>query len=391
MRTVRQARGMQRDRADVHALPRAEVAGDVIDHLLALQIRVVIRDRDRERVEVELARTERADHEVAPGEGLVRRRRLVDAARDRLEIVDRERPRIEIAVPADDVERVIVEQVGLVPVADAHLDRELAALTVRVQLRGRVDVPVVVRGALHDLAVLVAVAARDLDQAGGFEDQVPLLTFRPEAVRRAARNHDVVALLVRELAEDRLQRPRALVDEDHLVPFAVPEEVLHLLGGPAERDLDVRVPHQEPAAGDLVAAGLDALGVHHPVLVGLRHPLLTHDRLELADLLHTAGRLQVVEDRLVPGEALEPHHLFGEQGAVVAELDVALARNVAETLVERHGPRIPPERGEGPRLRHVRGERADAVDRELERARSRRPRATRAAGRRAGRPGAGGC
>jgi hypothetical protein len=44
----------------------------------------------------------------------------------------------------------------------------------------------------------------------------------------------------------------------------------------------------------------------------------------------------VVEDRLVAGEALEAHHLLGEERPVVAELDVALARNVAEALVERH-------------------------------------------------------
>ena len=78
---------------------------------------------------------------------------------------------IEVAVPPDDVERVVVEQVGLVAVADAHLDRELAALPVRVQLRGRMDVPVVVRSAFDDLPVLVAVAARDLDQAGSLEDR----------------------------------------------------------------------------------------------------------------------------------------------------------------------------------------------------------------------------
>ncbi len=62
---------------------------------------MVIRDWYREWVEVELARTERADHEVAPLERLVRRRRLVDPARDRPEVVHRERPRIEVAVPAD--------------------------------------------------------------------------------------------------------------------------------------------------------------------------------------------------------------------------------------------------------------------------------------------------
>jgi hypothetical protein len=48
----------------------------------------------------------------------------------------------------------------------------------------------------------------------------------------------------------------------------------------------------------------------------------------------------VVEDRLVPDEALEAHDLLGQEGAVVAELDVPLARNAAEALVRRHTERI---------------------------------------------------
>jgi hypothetical protein len=46
--------------------------------------------------------------------------------------------------------------------------------------------------------------------------------------------------------------------------------------------------------------------------------------------------LQVVEDRLVADEPFEAHDLFGEERAVVAELDVPLARDIAEALVERH-------------------------------------------------------
>ena len=49
----------------------------------------------------------------------------------------------------------------------------------------------------------------------------------------------------------------------------------------------------------------------------------------------------MVQDRLVPGEALEPHDLLGQERSVVPELDVALARDVAETLVGRHVGRIP--------------------------------------------------
>ncbi len=69
----------------------------------------------------------------------------------------------------------------------------------------------------------------------------------------------------------------------------------------------------------------------------LGNPLLALDRRELAKLLHAARRLEVVEDRLVPGEALEPHDLLGQEPPVLAEDDVTLARNVSAALVERHG------------------------------------------------------
>ncbi len=138
---------------------------------------MVVRNRDRVRVEVELARTERADDEVRPFERLVRGRRHVDAACDRLEVVDRERPRVDVAVPADDVERVVVDHVRLIAVADAHLDDELAPLTMRLQLGRGMDVPVVVRRVLHQLPVLVAIALRDRDQTRRLEDEVALLTL----------------------------------------------------------------------------------------------------------------------------------------------------------------------------------------------------------------------
>jgi hypothetical protein len=267
----------------------------------------------------------------------------VDPAGDRLEVVDRERPRVEVAVPADHVERVVVDPVGLVAVADAHLDLVVALVAVGVQRRRRVDVAVVVRRALEQLAVLVAVTLRDLDQARRLEDEVALLVrLGDEAVRRAARDDEIVAVLVREVAEDRLERAGAFVDEDALVALAVPEEGLHPLGRAAERDLDVVVPHQEPSAADRVAAGRDVGGLEVPVRVRVGHPLVALDRLERAELLDAAGRLEVVQDRLHPGEALHAHDLLGQERAVVPELDVALARDVAEALVERHGERISP-------------------------------------------------
>jgi hypothetical protein len=126
------------------------------------------------------------------------------------------------------------------------------------------------------------------------------------------------------------------VDEVDLVALAVPEEVVHRLGGTHERDLDVVVPHQQPTAGDLVALGLEPPGPEVPVRVCVRHPFLALDRLEVAQLLHAAGRGEVVQDRLVAGEALEAHDLLGQERPVLAELDVPLAREITEALVERH-------------------------------------------------------
>ena len=138
------------------------------------------------------------------------------------------------------------------------------------------------------------------------------------------------------------------MDEVDLVALTVPEEVVHRLGGPRERDLDIVVPHQELAAGDLVALLRDPDRLEVPVRVRIGHPLLALDRLEVAELLDATGRGEVVEDRLVPDEALEAHYLLGQERAVVTELDVALARNVAAYLVRGHGRRLPPRRGGTP-------------------------------------------
>src|SRR5579862_2975049 len=190
--------------------------------------------------------------------------------------------------------------------------------------------------------MLIPVALEDRDQPRGFEDEIPLVTLGDEAVRRAARDHHVVARLVREVAEDRLDRPRALVHEYDLVALPVPEEVVHRLARAAQRDLDVVVPHEEPPSVDRVARRRAFPRAEVAMCMRIGHPLLAHDRLELAELDHAARRLEVVEDRLEPREALEPHHLFGEKCPVVAEHDVSLPRKFAETLIERHAWRISP-------------------------------------------------
>jgi hypothetical protein len=83
---------------------------------------------------VEQAGNERADYEITGLERLVDGRRLVDAPGDGLEIFDVKDPGLQVAVPADDVERVVVQHVTANPVAHLHADLELTPFRMRLQL-----------------------------------------------------------------------------------------------------------------------------------------------------------------------------------------------------------------------------------------------------------------
>ena len=132
---------------------------------------MVVRGWDRERVVIELAGHERADHEVTGLERLVDRRRLVHPAGDRLEVADVEPERPEVAIPADDVERVMAVVVGGDPVGRADMDDEIAFVGPRRDVLGIVQVALRVRGVFEQLAVVVAVALRRLDLGRRLEVQ----------------------------------------------------------------------------------------------------------------------------------------------------------------------------------------------------------------------------
>ncbi|KFK22380.1 hypothetical protein AALP_AAs73115U000100, partial [Arabis alpina] len=162
-RPVGVAARVQRDRPDpdARALARLVVAADVEHDLVGVDVGVVVGHRDRLRVVVDLARAERADHEAARLEDLVHRRRLVDLAGDRHEVLDVERVGVEAAVPAHHVERVGgVGQPGaddaagsVAAVLDQHLDVGRAVAVEQQRLGGAVQVALAVRRVLEQLAV----------------------------------------------------------------------------------------------------------------------------------------------------------------------------------------------------------------------------------------------
>src|SRR5581483_709678 len=102
---------------------------------------------------------------------------------------------------------------------------------------------------------------------------------------------------------------------------------------------------------------LDLQRLEVAVRMRVRHPFGALERLELAELRDAAGRVDVVEDRLHPREALEPDDLLRQQGAVRAELGVPLRGDLAAALVEGHrssrsrarGCRAGPARARSPR------------------------------------------
>jgi hypothetical protein len=258
----------------------------------------------------------------------------------RLEVHRVERVWVDVAVPAHDVERVAVEDVALVTVAHAQRELVLAVGLDGLELGRAVEVALGVRGVLEQLAVAVAVAVGRLDLAGRVEADPELLdvVVQAPAVRGPARDDDVVLLAEGHRPEHRVQDAAAAVDVDDLVALAVAVEALVGLGRLADRRLDVVVEHQQAPAADGVAARVDRVGVRQPVHVGVGHPLLADDRVELADLRQPARRVQVVEDRLVAGEALVAEDLLGQKRAVTPRLGVALGGNVAEADVAHRCP-----------------------------------------------------
>ncbi len=243
-----------------------------------------------------------------------------------------ERP--QVAVPAHRVERVVAVVVGRDPVARADVDHEVAMLVDRLPELGGVEVALGVRRVLEQLAVVVAIPLRRLDLRRRLQVQDPLLgpLVRVQAPRRPDRQHEVVARVVREVAEDRAADAGPLVDEQHLVGHAVAVEPVlgHRLGGPNDPEHDVVVEVQRDTAGDRVALRGNVARVRQPMAVEAVVGGLQLDPRAGLQLVRLGGRRHVVQERAPPREPFDAEQLLGVQAAVgSAVLRVALARDGA--------------------------------------------------------------
>src|SRR5687767_4376262 len=91
-------------------------------------------------------------------ESLMHGRRLVYASGNRLEVFDVKNPWVEISVPADDIEGVVIKHVFTQPISyfDSHL--KLAAFGVRFQFFGDANIALGIRRMFEHLSEFVSIA-----------------------------------------------------------------------------------------------------------------------------------------------------------------------------------------------------------------------------------------
>ncbi len=248
MRAVGDAGGVHGQRAIGDALAAHEFVVGVEQHFVAHHVRVVVRCGDGVRVEVEQPRDERAHHEAVGRERLMHRRGLMQRPGDRLEVVNRKRERIIAAVPADDVQRVMVQRDfgEQIPLLDD--DAELAAFVVGLQFRRPADVPLAVRGMLHQLAFLRQVTIREPHPRRRFEDQQTARFVRnDESMEDASRHNNVIPGPIRQHTEFRFQPAAPFADVDDFIPLPVAVEMLVGLRRADERDDNVAIEQHRRA------------------------------------------------------------------------------------------------------------------------------------------------
>ena len=268
-------------------------------------------------------------------------RREVEAPGARLEVHRVERVGIDVAVPAHDVEGMAVEDVALIAVAHAQRELELAVGLDRLELGRAVEVALGVRRVLEQLAVAVAVAVGRLDLAGRVEADPELLDVlgQAPAVRRPARDDDVVLLAEGQASRTscaarprrggcrRPRRPRRCGRSPRGPRSACRSRPrCRALNISSRRPLIASPPESTGLASASRCTWVS--GTHSSRTIGVK----------LADLREPAGRVQVVEDRLVAREALVAEDLLGQQRAVAPRLGMTLRGHVAEADVAHRCP-----------------------------------------------------
>src|SRR5262249_40990099 len=157
MRAVWNSARMQRNRSRFNPLSRSEISADVKQNFVSLDVVVNPRNFHGLGMGIEQTRRERANNITADLEGLMDWRRLMHRACDRFEIPCVKCEGVEIAVPANDIERMM-RHGHLRPARSVfHENLNVAFLVDRIDVRWAVKVTLGIRCAHFDLALVIQI------------------------------------------------------------------------------------------------------------------------------------------------------------------------------------------------------------------------------------------
>ena len=278
--------------------------------------------------------------------------RLVDPTGDGFEVCDVQGIGVEGAVPPHDVERVVCVHEAREPGAGAHHHLDVLALDAEWLSRSP-EVALAERRVLEELTPLGQVARRRPYVPGRLhrEETHRLARAGDDAVRGGRRDHHVVAETHRECAEHRLDDSLSGLHVQQLVPHPVAVQRRRLPGhGVGEPNVTIAEHQPTPPHGIVGRADLDLVCAHVSRcqwVVGAE--LLARRLTPRLDRDHGGGQSLVVQKRRLAREPFLSHQLLGVQAAVrLAELGVALARDLSYDAIVRHGRLSSPLVDSGP-------------------------------------------
>src|SRR6266849_620128 len=333
---------MQRDRRTFNASTAAKVAIDIVDHLIAIDVAMIIWHWDREWMIIQFTRYKGTDYEVWPLEGLMYWRRLVDAPGDGLKVANIEDPGILAAIPAHGINGMEVKPVTRDHVGHLDTDLVIASFDVRYKLFRPANVAFAVGGVLQHLAVLIKITARWLDSAMGFNRQEACsgaIGSDLESEGRPPRNNDVVSFVIGKQTEVRLEHSMPIVDEVDQVRVAVAIEVVHSHRGLRDANGHIFIEHEHLVSQDGITTTRELGGskVMMPLYLFLPFILWVLYNHELLYFFDSRRRIVIVKIGIVTRKAFGAEEFLGVESSVwFAELCMTLRGYLPQTMISWH-------------------------------------------------------
>ena len=238
----------------VNPFPRHEIPFDVIQHLIRINVRVVVRGGNTVRVIVKQAWYERAHNESGTIKRLMNRRRLMDSTGNRFKVLDIESVRPKVTVPTHHVQWMMFERVSRNHAPCFNTDFELPRFVDRNDLLRDSNVTFAIRRVLKKLTVVVNVTLRRNDMPKSLGDQHSL---RPrvgnDPPHDTCWNHQIISRPIGQHTELRFQFTCTFVNKMDFVTMGKTVPIRHRFGGTYDRNHAVLISHQRNPRIDRIA------------------------------------------------------------------------------------------------------------------------------------------